>query len=87
MIHLKAFGVGLIAALLAAALWISVAFVLPFFGPMLLAHLRNEGGAVAVGIGSDSILLAALLGFVVGYLWTLRRQRRLRRLRSGAAQR
>jgi len=76
MIHVKAFGVGLISALLAAALWISVAFVIPFFGPMLLAHLRNEGGAVAVGIGSDSILLAGLVGFVVGYLWTLRRRQK-----------
>jgi hypothetical protein len=76
MIHVKAFGVGLVSALLAATLWISVAFVLPIVGPMLLARLRNEGGAVSAGIGSGSILLASLLGFLIGYVWTIRRRRK-----------
>src|SRR5262249_16891955 len=78
VIHLKAFGVGLVAALLAATLWIVSTFVVPLFAPMLLARLRNEGGASGAFISSDSILVAALVGFVVGYVWTLVRPLRSR---------
>jgi hypothetical protein len=78
MIYLKSFLVGVVAAIVASAVWIVVAFVIPVVGPFLLAKLSGDysGGSVAV-IGSGSILVAALVGFAVGFAWTLRRGRQL----------
>jgi hypothetical protein len=52
--------------------------VIPVFGPFLLARWNGEGsyGGGTV-IGSGSVLLAALIGFVAGLGWTFRRSRKL----------
>jgi ABC-type Na+ efflux pump permease subunit len=78
MIYLKSFVVGIVAAIVAAALWIAVTFVIPVFGPFLLARWSGDysGGSAAV-ISSGSILVAALVGFATGFAWTLRRGRHL----------
>jgi hypothetical protein len=74
MIYLKCFLVGVVAAIVTSAVWIVVAFVIPVVGPFLLAKWSGDysGGSVAV-IGDGSILVAALVGFAVGFAWTLRR--------------
>jgi hypothetical protein len=73
--YFTAGGVGVLTGIAAAILWIAVRFVLPLAYPFFLARVgttqSGSGGAGAV-IGSGSILLAALLGFLggfVGLLW------------------
>jgi hypothetical protein len=73
MLYVRTLLVGLCGAVVAAALWILVAFIVPLFLPMLIARIRNTGGTAGAVIGSDSILLAALVGFVLAAVWTYRR--------------
>jgi len=74
MFHLKAvlFGVG--GAVVAAVLWVLAAFVLPILIPQVLSRLGGGDGVGAAGarITSDSILLAALIGFAAGFYWKFR---------------
>jgi hypothetical protein len=77
MRYLTAAGFGLLTALATAIVWILVRIVLPVAVPIFLSWTdtiqSGSGGAGAV-IGSGSILIAALLGFVGGCAWTLRRR-------------
>jgi hypothetical protein len=77
MRYLTAAGFGVLTAIATAILWIVVQFVLPLAMPLLLSRIgatqSGSGGAGAV-IGSGSILLAALLGFVGGLVWMLWRR-------------
>jgi len=74
MRYLTAAGFGVLTAIVTAMLWIVVRFVLPLAVPIFLSRVgatqSGSGGAGAV-IGSGSILLAALLGFVGGFAWVL----------------
>jgi hypothetical protein len=77
MIYVKATTIGVVSGLLLAALWLFAALWLPVYVQMVLATMRNEGGfAGASVVGSGSIMLAALIGFVAGFWWTLHRARR-----------
>lgn len=77
MRYLTAAGFGVLTAIATAILWIVVRFVLPLAVPVFLSRIgaaqSGSGGAGAV-IGSGSILLAALLGFVGGFVWMLWRR-------------
>jgi hypothetical protein len=73
MPYAKALLAGFGAAIGAAVLWTFISFVLPIVGPMLIGRLLNRGGGSAASIGSGSILLAALIGFVIGMWWGVRR--------------
>jgi hypothetical protein len=77
MRYLTAAGFGVLTAIATAMLWIVVRFVLPVALPTFLSRIgatqSGSGGAGAV-IGSGSILLAAVLGFVGGLLWMLWRR-------------
>ncbi len=77
MRYLTAAGFGLLTAIATAILWIVVRFILPLAVPFFLSRMgatqSGSGGAGAV-IGSGSILLAALLGFVGGLVWMLWRR-------------
>jgi hypothetical protein len=80
MVYVKALLAGCLGAVTGAVLWILLAFVLPFFGPMLywrvFGRFTNRGiGAASASISSGSILLAALVGFLVGAFWAVRRYR------------
>jgi hypothetical protein len=55
-------------------LWITVTFILPLYGPYLMARLEGTGGVGSV-VGSGSILLAALIGFMVAFVWKWQRLR------------
>ena len=62
-----------IVVLSGAGIW--AALQLPMWWQMW--QQRNEGGGfAAASVGSGSILLAAVIGFVVGFAWMLRRARR-----------
>jgi hypothetical protein len=73
MMYIKGFLAGIAGAILFAGLWIIVSFILPIFGPAVLDRFLNQGGASAARISSASILLAALIGFVLAACWALRR--------------
>jgi hypothetical protein len=76
MRYLTAAGFGVLTAIAAAILWIVVRFVLPLAVPLFLLRVgATQSGSVGAGavIGSGSILFAALLGFVGGLVWMLRR--------------
>jgi hypothetical protein len=75
MLYVKSVLIGIGGAIVAALLWIVVSFVLPIFGPMLVGRMLNRGGVGGASITSDSILLAALLGFIVAASWALHRFR------------
>ena len=76
MVFLKSvlFGVG--GALLTAVLWFIVAFILPLYGPYLSARLRGTGGVSSGYITSGSILIAALIGFIIAFAWGWHRLQR-----------
>jgi hypothetical protein len=77
MRYLTAAGFGVLTGIATAILWIVVRFVLPLAVPIFLSRIgatqSGSGGAGAV-IGSGSILVAALLGFVGGFAWMLWRR-------------
>jgi hypothetical protein len=75
MIYVKSLVFGIGAAIVASMLWILAVFVLPILAPFLLSRISGSAGAGAAGasIGSGSILVAALVGFVGGYYWKFRR--------------
>jgi hypothetical protein len=75
MLYLKSVLSGIGGAMVAAVLWTVVSFWLPLFVPMLVGRLLNRGGASGARITSDSILLAALVGFIAAGWWALRRSR------------
>jgi hypothetical protein len=53
-----------------------VSFVLPVFAPLWISRLTNEGGGVSSAyITSGSILVAALVGFLLAAVWAFRRYR------------
>ena len=75
MVYLKSFLFGLGGSALAVVLWITVAFVLPMLVPYLVARVRGTGGVSFGYIGSGSILLAALIGFIIAFAWEWHRLR------------
>jgi hypothetical protein len=75
MRYLTAAGFGVLTAIATAILWIVVRFVLPIAVPFFLSRIGRSGaGSASAVIGSGSILLAALLGFVGGLVWMLSRR-------------
>ena len=74
MRYLTAVGFGVLTAMATAILWIVVRFILPIVAPIFLSRLgasRSGSGGAGAFIGSGSILLAALVGFVGGFVWML----------------
>ncbi len=74
---LTAAGVGILTGIATAILWIVVRFVLPIALPFFVSRMgateAGSGGAGVV-IRPGSILVAALLGFVGGFVWMIWRQ-------------
>jgi hypothetical protein len=69
MVYLKSFLFGMGGAVLAVILWFTVAFILPLYVPYLLARVRGTGGVSSGYVSSDSILIAALIGFITAFAW------------------
>jgi hypothetical protein len=95
-LYLKSVVVGMIAALMASTLWVLAVVVLPIvlpiiaeraaqtFGPLGGAETGSGGiGAVSVGVNEIPILAAAVVGFVAGFLWSVRRISKLSPSRHG----
>jgi hypothetical protein len=77
MLYLKATVVGVLVGLLVAVLWVLGNVALPLYLAQLLSRFRDGGvGAVGGYVGSDSTTLVAFIGFIAGFIWTVRRARR-----------
>jgi hypothetical protein len=76
MIYVKATAVGIVSGVILAIVWMLAAVSVPILSGMFLASLKNEGGVAASYVDSRSALLAAFIGFVAGFFWTVRRARR-----------
>jgi hypothetical protein len=74
MTYLKAIVVGVATALLAAVLLVAGMFLLPAL--LSMAFSSGSGGIGAVSIGSGSAALVLIVGFAVGFFWTIRRRKR-----------
>jgi hypothetical protein len=74
MVYLKSALFGIVGAIAASVLWILAVFVLPILIPSLLSRLGGGDGSGAAGstITSNSILVAALIGFVAAFFWKFR---------------
>jgi hypothetical protein len=75
MIYVKSFLFGIGGAVAASVLWIVIMFVLPLWAPYVIGRLRGSGGMSIGRITSNSVLLAALLGFLVAFGWSWSRFR------------
>jgi hypothetical protein len=77
MRYLTAAGAGVLTAIATAVLWVLVRFVAPIALPFFISRTSAGGsggvGAAGAVIGSGSILLAAVIGFLGGVLWVLLR--------------
>ncbi len=77
MVYVKSVLVGIVAGVVAAVIWILAVFVLPVGLPFLLRQVIDDGtggvGASYATISSASITGVALVGFLVGFFWRLRR--------------
>ena len=74
MIYMKATAVGIVAALMFSAGWMWATRQIPIWWQMW--QERNQGGGIgASSVGSGSVLLPALIGFIVGFFWIMRRAR------------
>jgi hypothetical protein len=74
MIYLRAMAIGVIGALLFAVVWMWVALQLPLYWEMW--QHRGQGWVAASSVGSESVLLAALVGFVLTFVLIVRRGKR-----------
>jgi hypothetical protein len=75
MTYLKSFLVGIGGAVAATVFWIVFWFIVPEVLSMLIDWLRNRSGIGAVAIDSGSILIVAVVGFVIATAWGWRRFR------------
>jgi hypothetical protein len=73
LIYFKSIVAGIVAAVAVAVLWILAVFVFPILIPLIMSRVSGSGGIGIVSIGSGSILIAALGGFVSGFYWQFRR--------------
>ena len=67
--YLGSCAVGIGGALIASVLWIVVALVLPMVMPYVIGRLRGTGGMSVGYVSSNSVLIAAVIGFLVAFLW------------------
>ena len=72
MVYLKSLLVGLAGAVVAPVLWVIGVFVIPIVFQIAVSRAAGSGGIGAVSMSSNAILVAALVGFVIGFgaaLW------------------
>ena len=75
MIYLKSVLVGIGGAVLASVLWIILAVVVALYLPYAIARIKGTGGFSSASVGSGSVLIAALIGFIIAFAWEWHRIR------------
>ena len=69
--------VGVAAAVVASVIWVLAVLIVPVELLFLISRYTGSGGIGAASVGSGSILVVALVGFVGGFVWKFRRASRL----------
>lgn len=69
MVYFKLFLVGLGGAVLASVIWLVAAFILPLYVPYVVERIRGRGGVSSAYVSSDSVLVAAVIGFLIAAMW------------------
>ena len=77
MVYLKSFLFGIGGAVLAAVFWFILAFIVPLYVPYLVARIRGTGGISSAYVGSNSMVIAALIGFISAFAWEWNRLKAL----------
>jgi hypothetical protein len=75
--YVTAAGFGVLTAIATAMVWIVVGLVFPIVVPLVLSRIgatHSGAGVAGSSIGSGSVIMAALLGFVGGLSWMLWRR-------------
>jgi hypothetical protein len=67
LVYLKSLLFGIGGAVLAVVFWITVAIILPLFVPYLVGRVTGAGGFSYGDVDSNSILIAALIGFIIAF--------------------
>jgi hypothetical protein len=76
MIYLKSLLLGVAGAISASILWVVIApLVLWTYLQFQAGRTRGAGGLGSASIGSGSVLIAAIIGFVIASAWEWRRLR------------
>ena len=73
MRYLTSVIVGVVGAVIASVIWVLAVLILPVFLPFFISRFTGSGGSGIGFVGSDSILAVALVGFLIGFVWNLRR--------------
>ena len=72
MVYLKAIAVGVLGGVIFGVVWLAAAMLWPILWQMWWQ--RGQGAGVgAATVESGSVLLAALIGFIVTVVWVIRR--------------
>jgi len=72
MVYLKAIAVGVLGGVIFGVVWLAAAMLVPILWQTWWQ--RGQGSGVgAATVGSGSVLLAALIGFIVTFVWVIRR--------------
>ena len=80
MLYFRSFIVGLVTALITSVFWVLFTAAVEV-SRMFAASPEGSGGIAGVVVVSEaSVLAAALVGFLVGFLWHFRRASRVRQL-------
>lgn len=78
MRYLNSVIAGIVAAVGASVIWVLVVFILPVLLPLFILRLSGSGSSASGAyISSESIFGVALIGFLVGFVWSLRRTSRI----------
>ena len=64
---------GAVGAIVTAMVWVLAVFIVPIFGPMLISRFTGSGSASGASISSDSVVVAAFVGFVCAFAWQMRK--------------
>lgn len=73
MVYLKATAVGVFVAVCFAVLWFVGAILLAIMSQWWSQRGQGAAGIGAVSVGFGSALVAAIVGFVIGFAWSIRR--------------
>jgi hypothetical protein len=75
MIYFKSVLAGFAAALAATIIYVFCFVVLPILVPFLRSRLSGSTGSGGAGafVGSGSLFIVAVVGFIIGFYWSFRR--------------
>jgi hypothetical protein len=76
MVYVKATAMGVAAAFMVTLVWFVGGLLLPVVWQTWSQRAQGSGGlgSASTSVGVGAILLVAIVGFIVGFAWSLRRR-------------